>query len=529
MECRADDHLSADPLNDSSPSSCFLPVARSLAQHLEQIKHNGSSPTLSEPSDDLSERRYSDFSQASVTILESKRRPSLQQSIPPQTLFPSQRRNSSSTPLRAAQSHSHSHTVHNQPLSLSSISSPPAPAPQQTAQRKSKSTLHKQVKQINIPPTSTASATTGTDSNSFSSLRRLFHSKNNSNSSTSKSLKHSKKLSKDQSRLQFYGVPADTEPTFYHSPYFVMPDEPPSRPQPIRPVLLEQDRNTKNRGINAVWKFLSGQSRSKPKPNRLSRRGNHSTSPSIDNLKNNNIYNNNIPDKNHINNHFNCKNSFDNVNDKVNNNITYPSTTTQQNTRRADWVAESFRLLRRSSNLSGTDNIEKTIRTSSSKSNAACTGSSITLTNPSPLSIPTTPSPRPSSFSRTYMNSKHHYSQNSYRTRSSNTSSSSATVDAYMQPGSNVPKSPTDRMSSRAAEYGAMHKQNNSHGALPIFHNVSRAATYADAREPNTFGGFRSRLVFTTDSSSVSSCSDRDDDAQHLLLSHRQMLALKIK
>lgn len=481
-----------DPVEDTSGSACFSPVAQSLARKLEQVEDTQSSTCLSEPSDDHSDRRYSDFSQGSPInqSLNFHQRPcthaqcttasahlTFSQMDPEQnicTSFPVRSTNDHKNQPDSASSHSHI----NQPVPLETVEQGSFDSPLQLTRQSPRPNSVEPNPEVNYhvdksSPKQLPSAP----------LQGPAHVPPDFCSSTSLPYVRCRtsvipKTTPHQAPANSLSTTVDFDHVYNSTPHILISPTP--RPQPVRPAAQEPAPNRKR--MYAFWKFFS----SRPRPRRPRRHPNDAIPP-------------------------------------------HSSPNSPPTSPKRDWMTESFRLLRRTNNFpsermtpvpspSGSTTASATASaTSSNTPPATYSTSQITL---SQASVPTTSSPmRTSSRTRRIKHPSHVL--HSVRTRSSNTSCSSATVDVSVAPLSNG--------SSQKCNTG-----NSSFSSMPTVLR-SRPMTFADAREPKSLGNVRGRFVITTESSSISSCSDREDDtlnnseAQHLLLSRRQLHAMDIK
>lgn len=94
----------------------------------------------------------------------------------------------------------------------------------------------------------------------------------------------------------------------------------------------------------------------------------------------------------------------------------------------------------------------------------------------------------------------------------------------------------TDACNNSSVAARTQFTESPSLGTLPHASRERHGSYADDKREPNSFAGYRGRIVFTTEGSSVSSSSDREEDggsngpeSDHLYLSRRQLRAMQYK
>lgn len=582
--------MSSPPQSQSS-SACFLPVAQSLVRKLESSCDDHSTHSPSEPSDDQSDRRYSDFSQASFPDpdLQSTdfppRRPSsnyipnfhctrahsVHHANNPLETQPSD----SSRPLprlvHKPRSRTVAHTltidgpspsvlappssnipIHQPSLTLENVTSTRAqPASRPLRNFSSKTTLQSPFE--DAPPSPYSPPVDPGDSPNASSTGALptkhlpqLHDPNSTNrpANSSNSLPrlsdyigNRQRVSSNPCRSIHHVHPhPDLFPAFSptssccypppfrngspaqintlhnhdqninHHKYLHKPrptDPAPARPQPIRPFVPPPSRGR----INAFWKFISTRAARPVRP-RHSKRASGAAVQQRD------------------------------------------------NSQRPDWIPQSSRIKRRINQTSHTLIDDQTSMLSTPAPSCA---SQLSFVSPSSTlnqiasNSNLVPTVRTRSPARSPRGKPARLSRHARRAPSSNTSMSSNTTEfPHSALASATPRAKSENLyknvpkAALAAAFVKRGKDTSEPIVKPTisetasFGALSHARTwrpvvYPDSTEPHSFAGFRGRFVFGAEGSSVSSCSDREEDAlnqgdaPHLYLSRRQLRAMQIK
>lgn len=212
--------LSQDPVDDPTNSAVFEPLDATLIQKLaraDQSIHD--SEAFSEPSDDESDRRYSDVSATS-----SRNQPTCPS---PDTVERIRQWN-----LRLRDNHAHQH-------------SPPA----FQDRVRQPSTL----RSFGQPASSSSNGLSPTVSRrweeSLPSGSRPFDERKRS--------AHASGQTFEPKRYELYGTASDNNPAYCSTPHFSLK---PSKPQPARPIAPPEPQKKK---MSSLWKFLSGKRRPK--------------------------------------------------------------------------------------------------------------------------------------------------------------------------------------------------------------------------------------------------------------------------
>lgn len=588
--------ISVRPMSSSpsqSSSACFLPVAQSLVRKLESSCDDHSTHSPSEPSDEQSDRRYSDFSQASFPDPDlpsndfPPRRPSSNyipnfhctraHSIHHTNPMPKETQQLDSARLlprlvHKSRSRTIAHTLSNDRPSSSALAPPspiatyarnPSLTPDNVASIRSQPTTFKQTRNLtsssllqspfdDAPPSShsppedpddspNASSTGALPTKRLQQLHDPYPTNRPANSSNSLPrlsdyvLKR-KNVSSTPCRSMHHVHPhPDLYPAFSPSSSCCYPpplrnsspahanpfskqdnhnnyqkylhksqttDDPaPARPQPIRPFVPPPSRGR----INAFWKFISNRA-SRPVRPRHSKRASGA------------------------------------------------AVQQRETSQRPDWIPQNSRLKRRANQMNHTPiddqaSVLSTSAPSCGSQHSFMSPSSLSLTASNSSSIPfvRTQSPAHSRGKPARLARHTRRAPSSNTSISSNTAefSNSAMVSATPRAKSenlhkNVPKA------ALAAAFVKRGKELTEPIVKPTIGETAsfgtlthtrtwRPVNYPDSTEPHSFAGFRGRFVFAAEGSSVSSCSDREEenynhgDMSHLYLSRRQLRAMQIK